>query len=155
MLLLGRRQGWTALAFLHADSHTLVHQDVARVFAAALVVGVAQAARDPLKLASGIAAVRPVYVHLLVVGWITQMIFGVAYWMFPKYSTEAPRGNDRLAIAAYVCLNAGLLLRVVAEPAYVLHPGAVFGRALGLSATLQWLGGMAFVVNTWARVKEH
>jgi len=123
-------------------------------FVAALVVGVAQAAHAPLSLASGLAAAGPVYVHLLVVGWITQVIFGVAYWMFPKYSTEAPRGNDRLAIVAYVCLNAGLLLRVIAEPAYALHPGTGFGRALGLSAVLQWLGGMAFVVNTWGRVKE-
>ena len=123
-------------------------------FVAALVVGVAQAAHAPLSLASGLAAAGPVYVHLLVVGWITQMIVGVAYWMFPKDSAEAPRGNDRLAIAAYVCLNAGLLLRVIAEPTYALHPGAGFGRALGLSAVLQWLGGMGFVVNTWARVKE-
>jgi len=123
-------------------------------FVAALVVGVAQAAQAPLGLAPELAGAGPVYVHLLVVGWITQMIFGVAYWMFPRYSRETPRGSDRLALAAYVCLNAGLLLRVIAEPASTLHPGAGFGRALGVSAVLQWLGGMAFVVNTWPRVKE-
>jgi hypothetical protein len=112
---------------------------------AALVLGVAQ----PRLPTTG-----PVYVHLLVVGWITQMIFGVAYWMFPRYTREIPRGSDRLAIASYVCLNAGLLLRVVAEPVYTLHSTQGFGRALAASAVLQWLGGMAFVVNSWARVKE-
>lgn len=123
-------------------------------FVAALLVGLAQAAQDVLGLSPSVAALGPVYVHLLVVGWITQMIFGVAYWMFPKYSKEEPRGSDRLAIASYAFLNVGLLLRVFAEPAHVLHPAAGLGWTLALSGTLQWLGGMAFVVNTWARVKE-
>ncbi|HET7380917.1 MAG TPA: hypothetical protein VFJ24_12805 [Gaiellales bacterium] len=120
-------------------------------FVAALLVGVAQAASQP---PPALGAVGPVYVHLLVVGWITQMIFGVAYWMFPKSSKDAPRGSDRLAIASYVCLNAGLLLRVLAEPVHTRHPTAVVAWTLVLSALLQWVGGMAFVVNTWARVKE-
>jgi hypothetical protein len=120
-------------------------------FVAALLVGVAQAARQA---PAAVVAAGPVYVHLLVVGWISQMIFGVAYWMFPKASKNTPRGNDRLAIASYVCLNAGLLLRVFGEPAHTLHPTAALAWALVLSALLQWLGGMAFVVNTWARVRE-
>lgn len=123
-------------------------------FIAALVLGVAQAAPASLHLAPALAVTSPVYVHLLVVGWITQMIFGVAYWMFPRHSKDAPRGSDRLALTAYVCLNAGLLLRVIAEPAATLFPRTGFGPALGVSAVLQWLAGMAFVVNTWGRVKE-
>jgi Trk-type K+ transport system membrane component len=111
---------------------------------AALVLGIAQ---------PHVPTAGPVYVHLLVVGWITQVIFGVAYWMFPRDTRDAPRGDDWLAIASYVCLNAGLVLRVVAEPVYPLHPTPGWGRALVLSAVLQWLGGMAFVVNTWGRVK--
>lgn len=113
---------------------------------AALLLGVAQ----PRLPTTG-----PAYVHMLVVGWITQVIFGVAYWMFPRYTRDAPRGSDRLAIAAYACLNAGLVLRVVAEPVYTLHPTPGYGLALAVSAVLQWLGGMAFVANSWARVKQH
>ncbi|HEU5262848.1 MAG TPA: hypothetical protein VFU41_15620 [Gemmatimonadales bacterium] len=123
-------------------------------FVTALVVGVAQAVQAPLGLPAVLAAAGPVYVHLLVVGWITQMILGVAYWMFPKHSKETPRGSDRLAIASYWFLNLGLLLRVFGEPAHTVHPAAGLGWLLGVSAALQWLGGMAFVVNTWARVKE-
>jgi Trk-type K+ transport system membrane component len=114
-------------------------------FVAALLLGVAQ----PRLPAAG-----PAYVHLLVVGWITQVIFGVAYWMFPRHTREAPRGSDGLAITAYVCLNAGLVLRVVAEPVYMLHSAPGLGAALAVAAVLQWLGGMAFVVNLWPRVKE-
>lgn len=94
----------------------------------------------------------PTYLHLLVVGWITQVIFGVAYWMFPRYSAERPRGSERLGWLAFVLLNAGLLLRVVGEPLHALGSGA--GGLLVASALLQLLAGWAFVLNTWPRVRE-
>jgi hypothetical protein len=123
-------------------------------FLAALLVGLAQAAQQPLGLPPVLAALGPVYVHLLVVGWITQMIFGVAYWMFPRFSKETPRGSDALALAAFVGLNGGLLLRVVAEPMHTLHPLAAWGWVLAVSAAAQWGAGVAFALNTWPRVKE-
>ena len=119
------------------------------LFVAALLVGAAQALAP-----AALAVWGPVYIHLLVVGWITEMIFGVAYWMFPKYSKETPRGNDALGIASYIFLNIGLLLRVAGEPLHARQPAAGLGWLLALSAVLQWLGGIAFVVNTWPRVKE-
>jgi hypothetical protein len=101
-----------------------------------------------------IAATGPVATHLLVVGWVTQMIFAVAYWMFPKDSAAAPRGSDVLAVATFLLLNAGLLGRLVAEPARAVSPGPGLGAALALAALAQWLAGIGFVVNTWRRVKE-
>jgi len=94
------------------------------------------------------------YVHLLVVGWITQMIFGVAYWMFPRFSKERPRGSSQLAVVAFALLNLGLLLRVVVEPLQTRHPESGLGGLLLVSAVAQWLAGLAFVLNTWPRVKE-
>lgn len=123
-------------------------------FVAGLLVGVAQTAPAPLRLPPGLAALGPVYVHLLVVGWITQMIFGVAYWMFPKFSKEQPRGIDALAVASYALLNLGLLLRLLGEPALAQRSSSNLGWLLAASAVLQWLGGTAFVLNTWNRVKE-
>lgn len=93
----------------------------------------------------------PTYLHLLTVGWLTNLIFGVAFWMFPRYTAEHPRGSDRLGWLAYAGLNAGLVLRVLGEPA--LLPGSAAGTLLLLSAGLQLLGGWAFVLNTWPRVK--
>ena len=115
-------------------------------FVAALGGSVWQAAGGPFWL-------TPIIIHLLVVGWVTGMIFGVAYWMFPKYSVEQPRGVDGLAVASFVLLNLGLLLRIAAEPVQTTHPSAVAGWTLVVSAALQWLGALAFVVNTWPRVK--
>lgn len=95
----------------------------------------------------------PVYFHLLMVGWVTQFILGVALWMLPKYSMQRPRGNEGLSWAVYLLLNAGLLVRAVAEPNNALAPGTLWGWMLVLSAVLQWLAGLLFVGNAWARVK--
>ena len=71
---------------------------------AALALGVAvqipAVARQP-----AVAVLWPTYLHVLVVGWLTQLIFGVAYWLFPRYSAEQPRGSERLGWATFVLLN--------------------------------------------------
>lgn len=121
---------------------------------AALVLGVINASRSLLDLPNFILAMGPVSVHLLVVGWLTQLIMGVIYWMFPKYSKERPRRSERLAWATYLTLNAGLLLRVLGEPLNATQPSAFAGGMVALSALLQLIAGWAFVINTWSRVKE-
>lgn len=94
----------------------------------------------------------PTYLHLLVVGWLTQLIFGVAFWMFPKHPSAPPRGNDRLGWTCFALLNTGLVIRLVAEPLQALgHPSATL---LVASAVAQLLAGWAFVANTWPRVRE-
>jgi uncharacterized membrane protein YtjA (UPF0391 family) len=94
----------------------------------------------------------PVYFHLFLVGWVTLLIFGIVFWMFPKYSLEKPRGREPLGWAVYVLLNTGLLLRVIGEGFGLTAPS--WGWILVLSAVLQWLAGLIFVINTWPRVKE-
>lgn len=96
-----------------------------------------------------------VYVHLFVVGWLTLMIFGVAYWMFPKYSRDKPRRSEPAGWAVFVLINLGLVLRAISEPLIGPPSGSIWGWVLAFSAICQWLAGMLFVVNTWARVKEH
>ncbi|MEE8062509.1 MAG: hypothetical protein V3T16_11800 [Gemmatimonadales bacterium] len=34
----------------------------------------------------------PTYLHLITVGWLTQLIFGVAFWLFPRASQARSRG---------------------------------------------------------------
>lgn len=100
-----------------------------------------------------LAPLRPVYIHLLIVGWITQLIMGVALWMFPKYSREQPRGSETLAWETYALLNMGLVLRAIGEPLLLVQPGYVASGMLALSSVLQLLAGWSFVYNTWDRVK--
>lgn len=96
----------------------------------------------------------PVYIHLLVFGWLTQLIFGVALWMFPKYSSAKLRGHAWLGWATFLLLNAGLILRILFEPFHRRTPSPLSGWMLVVAALLQWLAGMAFVANTWTRVRE-
>lgn len=120
----------------------------------ATFLGVINAARLPLGLPERITAFNPVYFHLFMVGWVTQLIFGVVFWMFPKYTREKPRGSERLGWTAFWLLNIGLLLRLVGEPAQVILSGAAWGWLVMASAVLQWVAGLIFVMNTWPRVKE-
>ena len=100
------------------------------------------------------AGLFPVYIHLFVLGWLTQLIFGVVYWMFPKYSNEKPRGSEVLGWWTYMLLNLGLILRVIAEPIQSVQPNSLSGWTLVAAAVVQFLAGLAFVINSWGRVKE-
>lgn len=100
------------------------------------------------------AVMRPTALHMLTVGWITQIIFGVALWMFPRYSREQPHGNPILGWTVFAMLNLGLLLRVVAEPVVVLAPSRAAGLALALSGLLQWAAGIGFAALAWPRVRR-
>jgi hypothetical protein len=97
----------------------------------------------------------PVYIHLFVIGWLTLMIFGVAYWMFPKYSRDKPRRSESLGWAVFALINFGLLLRSFTEPLVGVSSGAFGGWLLAISAVCLWLSGILFVANTWERVKDH
>lgn len=123
-------------------------------FFAALLVGVLLAAQNVVNLPPPLAVLGPVYFHLFMLGWVTQLIFGVAHWMFPKYSKAQPRGKESVMWAAYIFLNVGLLLRAIGEPAHTLRPAAGWGWVVALSAVLQWLAGVGFIYNTWPRIKE-
>jgi hypothetical protein len=109
-----------------------------------LLVGVAQPA------VAAEVVLWPTYVHLLVLGWLTQLIFGVANWMFPRQHADASAWSSRLGWAAYWCLNSGLILRALTEPGPTT---AWRSDALVLSAGLQLVAGWAFVIAIWPRVR--
>lgn len=99
------------------------------------------------------AGFAPAYYHALMVGWITQIIMGVSFWMFPRESRERPRGRESLGWISYSFLNIGLLLRLAAEPLQAAAPAPWWSAALPLSAALQWAAVIAYVVLIWRRVK--
>ena len=94
-----------------------------------------------------VPALEPVRVHLLVVGWLTGLVVGVAHWLFPA------RGRDRPLWAVYALLYGGLGLRVVAEPARAAGAGGPWGTLLALSALAQAAALLAFAAVLWPRVR--
>jgi len=102
-------------------------------------------------LGPGWLAWRPTALHLLTVGWLTQLIWGVGFWMFPIASRERPRGREAWLAAAFVLLNAGLLMRVAVEPGLRGAPWA--GPALVASALAQWAAAALAAGALWPRVR--
>lgn len=92
----------------------------------------------------------PTYLHLFTVGWLSNLIFGVAHWMFPRASAERPRGDVRLAWGGWGMLNTGLLLRVIGE---AMAPRGA-SMWLLVAALLQLLAVWTWVAHLWPRVRE-
>ena len=102
---------------------------------------------------------QPVYWHMLLVGWLMQLIFGVAFWMFPppagkpRPTHPPPQRFPALAWFTYAALNGGLLLRVVVEPWHGIRPHSGLGWLLVVSAVLQVAAGWTFVITIWSRIR--
>lgn len=88
--------------------------------------------------------------HFLTVGWLTQLIFGVAFWLFPNPRSRS-HASSRTVWIAYVALNLGLLLRVGVEPASLQGDLQVWGYVA--SAGLQWTASLLLVGHFWGRVR--
>jgi len=87
----------------------------------------------------------PAHIELLLVGWIVQLVLGVAFWILPRFG--ARRGNVKLAWTAFGLLNVGVLLAGL---------GPVFGAPsllVLLGRTLQAAGAAAFAIHAWPRIK--
>ena len=93
---------------------------------------------------------RPVHLHINLLGFVTMMIFGVAYHVIPRFS-GAPLHNRRLAAGHWFVANIGLLLMVtgfVLRPTGVVPP-FVAVTVLSTGGTLAALGAYAFAYNIW------
>jgi hypothetical protein len=94
--------------------------------------------------------------HLLVVGWITQLAIGVAYWIFPRFLKEQdprPRGSDALAWFVLISLNVGLLLRFLVEPFHLMESRPWLAALMALSGVLQALAALGFGWIIWGRIR--
>ncbi len=90
------------------------------------------------------------WLHLLVVGWVSHLIFGVALWMFPRWTKERPQGPAWVGMVALALLNLGLVARVVGESFPALGASR---EALIVGAAAQWLAGVLLVFLLWPRVR--
>ena len=96
---------------------------------------------------------RPTAWHMIFIGWLTQVIMGVALWMFPVASRTQPQGSPWLGWSVLACLNLGLVLRLLAEVALALGPASGAGVLLGPAAILLLTGAWGFAVLIWPRIR--
>ena len=88
----------------------------------------------------------PAHIELLLVGWIVQLIMGVAFWIAPRFWKAPRRGNETGAWLAIPLLNAGVWLVVLR---------AFFGGGVWMLATgrvLELTAVIAFSLHLWQRI---
>ncbi len=98
------------------------------------------------------AALQLGAIHLLTVGWLLQLISGVAFWMFPRHPTRPPRGDERPGWAALLLLNGGLALRLAGE--WWRLDGAGPAWPLVTAAVLQLGAVGCLLALLWPRIRE-
>lgn len=119
-----------------------------------LALGVTLALVAELPFIQGSRLLLPVYWHMLVIGWITQVIMGVSVWMFPRKKRSRKKEQSRLAVGAFFLLNGGLVLRFLSEPFLpVFTNSAIVLAVVILSGILQVAAIALFVIEIWPRVQ--
>jgi hypothetical protein len=119
-----------------------------------------------LPLGAGVFALKASHVQFLVVGWLTQLILGVAWWLFPPLRLrprndlsqpmrrgQSQRGSEPLFWVTFACLNAGILFGALASPLYAWTQVSPFGSVSDLSNLLLLIAAVSFVANMWKRVR--
>ena len=92
------------------------------------------------------------HVHLLLVGFMLMLVFGVATWMFPRPARDGGRYRPGLAWLVYWLLTVSTLVRVLGE----LAAAAAGTRGSSLAAVGglgQVAAAVVFVANMWTRVR--
>jgi hypothetical protein len=85
-----------------------------------------------------------VHFHTMLFGWTIQFVMGVAYWILPTFGPRTNTGDDRLAWAAVILVNAGALLGSAT---------GIFGALPAIAFGLQALAAVSFAAHIWPRVK--
>jgi heme/copper-type cytochrome/quinol oxidase subunit 1 len=92
------------------------------------------------------------HVHVLLVGFLLTLVFGVATWMFPRPARDDARYRPGLAWLVYWLLTASTAIRALGELG-----AAMAGSRSSPLAALGGLGQLAaaivFVANMWTRVR--
>lgn len=102
-------------------------------------------ANKAILFAPMIWALLPAHIEFLILGWLTQLALGVAFWILPRFVGGTPRGDERWSWAAFALVNLGIALNV-ASP----YVGLTW---LGLLARiLQAAGVAAFAIGNWQRI---
>ena len=93
---------------------------------------------------------RAAHVHVMLLGFVSMMIFGVAYHVIPRFSGRALY-SERAAVWHWWIANAGLTLMVVGFACR--DSGKLIGTwVLSAGGLLSGIGAMIFAVQIWRTI---
>lgn len=91
----------------------------------------------------------PAHVDMLLWGWISQLTFAVAYWIFPRFHHQPQRGNPTPQWIGFTALNLGIWLTVL-DPFLFLSPWIPFAARV-----LQLGGASMLALSLWRRIRPY
>lgn len=101
--------------------------------------------------------VTSIHAHLGFVGWLVNVVMGIALWFLPLARERYPKTQGRYPPAApYVCyalLNGGLLARVAGEAWWSTSALPAAGAVFVLSTFAQTFAVIVFAMVAWQRVR--
>ena len=126
---------WYVRAFLKASLSWL---------AAGVSLGVAMAAHPVWTV------YRLVHMHMLLLGFVTMMVYGVAYHVIPRFA-GFPIHSRRAAVLHWWISNVGLLMMATGFAVRV-HEARAGTIVLASGGTLSALGAYTFVYVIWRTI---
>ena len=93
------------------------------------------------------------HTHLIFVGFVMEMILGVALWLFPRPHKDDTRYSPRLVDIAYWLVTVGTVIRAAGELARANEDGMAL-RWLIVCSGLAQIGGLGlFFYTMWSRIR--
>lgn len=111
-------------------------------FSASIALAVAMA------LSPSLTVYRTAHMHMALLGFVTQMIYGVALHVIPRFFGQ-PLIHRRFAEAQFWLSQTGLSLLVLGFVARVQGGVRLASWSLGLGGTLAALGASCFILVLW------
>jgi cbb3-type cytochrome oxidase subunit 1 len=111
-------------------------------FSAAVLLALAMA------LWPALMVYRVPHMHMALLGFVTQMIYGVALHVVPRFFGQ-PLVHRRLAELQFWCAQAGLLALVAGFVARIQGAVPAAALLLAVGGTLSATGAACFVFNIW------
>ena len=100
-----------------------------------------------MALAPSLTAYRAAHIHMLLLGFVTGMIFGVGYHVFPRFAGRMLH-NARLVMPHWWLANIGVGAMAIA---FVLRAEGVASAVvlLGAGGSASAMGAYLFTYNVW------
>ncbi|XSG73087.1 hypothetical protein ACP8Y2_12915 [Herpetosiphon llansteffanensis] len=89
---------------------------------------------------------RTAHIHAMLVGWLLNLIFGVAFWILPRLDAHGWRGSPWLVWSASGLLQAALAVLVWAS----IWP---WSAAIAIASSLECLAAIAIAWHCWPRLQ--
>ncbi len=93
------------------------------------------------------------HVHALFVGFVMQMILGVALWLFPRPDKTDTRYNPTLVSISYWLVTMGTAGRVAGELSRTYVDAPLIRWGIILCGIAQVAGVLLFFFTMWSRIR--